>query len=112
MLCWAALDAPLTPGVTLALLAAIGLHWIGRRPRPVGVVVSADGMWCLPAAGAFRLELGEGTAFSTWWVRLELVDGRTTHAVLLLRDQLEPEAWRRLQLAVREAAPPPRGAPG
>lgn len=47
-------------------------------------------------------ELGPGTRYARSWVRLELcAPGRRPAAVLLLRDQLDPESWRILQTELR-----------
>jgi hypothetical protein len=95
------LDLPVAPALALLVLVAAHVFW--RRPRGPGLIVRhADGTWAIPEQGRHGLRLVRGTAWTTWWVELVLAgDGRRTRA-LLLKDQLDADAWRRLQTTVRE----------
>ena len=97
-----ALDLPAI--VALALLAGVGIHGLARRPRtPRRLVLEPDGTWSIPEQGQWRLQLAPGTAWAAWYVELVLAGAaRAPVRVLILRDQLDADAWRRLQVAVRE----------
>lgn len=104
------LGAGFGSGVAAAALAAVCAHCVLRRPRsPQLVARHADGTWTVAGrALATGLALAPGTSWSTWYVALVLESGRGRRVrSLILRDQLEAEDWRRLQLAVREHEPPP-----
>lgn len=105
-----ALDWP--PEIAGVLLAAVVLHGIARWPRAAERLVrSQDGTWALPARGCFGLRLAQGTAWGNAWVELVLAGPGRRVRVVLLRDQLAAEDWRRLQVAVRESdGGPDRGA--
>ena len=90
----------------LAALPGIGLvaaHGFCRRPRaPRRLMLAADGTWAIPETGEAGLKLAPGTAWSTWWAELVLRGAGVRRRILILSDQLDPEAWRRLQVGLRE----------
>lgn len=89
----------------LAALGVLAIHAAMRFPDTRVVLVRfGDGRWSIPAQGLFDLELGTGTSFAASWVLLELVSHDRSLRLVLLRDQLDVGAWRRLQVAVRESA--------
>lgn len=95
----------------LAVAAVCAHAWL-RRPSgaPPELCRFASGRWAAPAAGVALAELGPGTRYARAWVRLELcAPGRRPAAVLLLRDQLDPESWRILQTELRRGRIAPRG---
>lgn len=84
------------------LTGALLLHACVRRPRasrPL-LVYLPPGVWALPAAGRFDLRLTAATAVGPGWARLDFGPGGS---ILLLADQFEPGAWRRLRAAVGES---------
>jgi hypothetical protein len=94
------LDVPLV--LTAVALAALATHALGRRPQtPKLLVMHADGTWDVPERGWHRLALAPGTTWTTWYVELVFAGPRGAR-VLVLKDQLDTEDWRALQLAVRE----------
>jgi hypothetical protein len=97
-----ALPAPLA----LAGLAALLAHARLRRLSPAPAVLrrGADGRWALPARGLHDLALGSGTAVGPFWAQLRLEGPEARLAVLLLRDQLDREAWRALQAQLRRGS--------
>jgi hypothetical protein len=91
---------------TTALIAALGAHAVVRYPcAPRLLVLYPDGAWTVPERGAYGRKLAPGTTWSPWYVELVLV-GCGGARILIVRDQLGAEDWRRLKLAVRE-----RGCP-
>lgn len=90
--------------VKLGLTALIAAHWRGLRPRGAPLVIgSRHGPWALPERHSYNLELSSSTRFARGWVLLCLERPQApVTSVLLLADQLPPEDWRRLQLALRE----------
>ena len=98
----------LEAAAALPLLIIVAGHGFVRRPRSPGLIVRhADDTWSIPARGRHGLRLARGTTWTTWWVELVLSGGggRPIRA-LLLKDQLDAEGWRRLQLTVREHEAP------
>jgi hypothetical protein len=98
----------LEAAAALLLLVLVGAHGFVRRPHsPRLIVCHADDTWSIPERGRHGLRLARGTRWTSWWVELVLAGsgGRLTRA-LLFKDQLDAEAWRRLQLAVREHEAP------
>jgi hypothetical protein len=92
------------PLATAALLAAIAIHGIAAFPGNVDVLVLAsDGTWSLPRRQLFGLRLAGGSNWGAWWAELVLAGPQLRVRVLLLRDQLPAEDWRRLQVAMRES---------
>jgi hypothetical protein len=92
------------PAIAGALLTAVALHGIVRFPRATERLIQArDGSWALPSRGLAGLRLARGTAWGDTWVDLVLAGSGRRVRVLLLRDQLGAEDWRRLQVAVRES---------
>jgi len=78
------------------------VHAALRRPPPITVIRRhADGAWSLPALGFERLDLRPGTSVGPFWIKLRLGTADTAVSVLLLRDQLDAETWRRLQAELR-----------
>lgn len=87
-------------------VAAVLAHAALRRPpRATEVRRLPDGTWSLPALGLDRLDLRPGTAVGPFWVRLHLGTADRVVSVLLLRDQLDAETWRRLQAELRRLGP-------
>lgn len=96
------LSLPVGASAKALLLVALAAHAWWRRPaRPARVVRSREGFWALPDARCAGLRLDTATRFGVWWAELHLVGGRARARVLLLKDQLSPEAWRQLQAALR-----------
>lgn len=88
------------PALTAAAAGGLGIHAFKRRPRASPLVVYSDGgLWGLPAEGLFELKLSPKTRYGPFWVEL-VFDNPVAPRVLLVRDQLEGPAWRRLQLAL------------
>jgi hypothetical protein len=81
------------------LTLALHAHY-GFPHAPLSLILSPTGLWSVPERGLHALELAPGTSCSAWWVLLILGPPRTR--VLVLRDQLGAESWRRLTLAIRE----------
>jgi hypothetical protein len=82
------------------------MHWAVLRPGdPPGLVLRADGTWDVPSRGLAALRLGLGTRYTRLWVKLELVGATGSIDILLLADQLDAEAWGRLQNRLRGALP-------
>ncbi|HEX7081896.1 MAG TPA: protein YgfX [Gammaproteobacteria bacterium] len=93
--------------VKLGAVAAVLAHAAARRvPRPSRIVRTADGAWALPDRGLDGLELRPGTAVAPFWVSLRLAaPGARAFVVLLLKDQVDQEAWRALQAELRRSRP-------
>jgi hypothetical protein len=83
--------------IKLLVAAAIVAHAALRRPLapPKLVIVTADGFCDVPEWGSKRWPLGAGTLVCPFWIRLEL--GPTRRDIVLVADQVRPEAWRRLR---------------
>jgi energy-converting hydrogenase Eha subunit G len=97
------LDLP--PLLAALALAAIAAHGIARYPRtPRLLVLHRDGTWAVPERGWHGLSLASGTTWTTWYVEL-VFRGPARARILVLKDQLDAENWRALQLAVREHEP-------
>jgi hypothetical protein len=97
------LHAPLPAAVCGVLLVAA--HAVLRYPRPAPRIVrGSDGAWSVPELGLAGLKLGPRTRYTTLWVRLSLTAPRRTFELVLLVDQLEPQAWRALQVLLRRGA--------
>ncbi len=90
-----------------ASVGALVAHAAMRRPRaPMAICRNTDGTWSLPALGLDGLALRPGTQAGPFWVRLSLGRaGRPAVTVVLVADQLDREAWRRLQAELRRRAP-------
>ena len=102
MLASAALVFDLAPVLTALALAAIAAHGIGRYPRtPRLLMLHRDGTWAVPERGWHGLRLAPGTTWTTWYVEL-VFPGPAEMRILVLKDQLDAEDWRALQLVVRE----------
>lgn len=98
----AALVFDLAPVLTALALAAIAAHGIGRYPRtPRLLMLHRDGTWAVPERGWHGLRLAPGTTWTTWYVEL-VFPGPAEMRILVLKDQLDAEDWRALQLVVRE----------
>jgi hypothetical protein len=91
--------------VSGAVVAACAVHGAARWPRiPPTVVYLGDGLWAVPAWRRWALALAPASTYSGHWARLVLCSGHDfSAAVLLLRDQLDDDAWWRLQSVLREA---------
>jgi hypothetical protein len=88
-----------------AILASLALHAWWRRPAsPRPLELSRDGLWAVPGTALERLTLAEGTGVGPFWVHLKLAGPGARISCLLLRDQLETEAWRALQAELRRGA--------
>jgi hypothetical protein len=86
------------PIKSLAAIALVG-HGALRRPRasPGLVILTADGFCFVPEWNAGPRPLGPRTLVCPFWVRLDLGAGLPRRDILLLADQVQPEAWRRLR---------------
>ena len=85
------------------LLLAVCVHaWIRLPGSSILLLRFGDGSWAIPEQGRFKLQLAPNSSYSTVWVRLVFEADGARNTVLLLRDQMETEDWRRLQVAVRE----------
>jgi hypothetical protein len=98
--------AALDIGAAAAALgwSALALHAQLAHPRcEVRLLLEAGGIWAAPVEQRFDLRLGRRTTYTYDWVSLCLESRGTGRAlcVLLLRDQLDPEDWRRLQQRLR-----------
>jgi hypothetical protein len=91
--------------IKLAGVTAVVTHAVlRRRPSPTRIARLADGTWSLPALGYERLTLRPGTAVGPFWVKVVLGGpGAKPLTVLLVKDQLDPASWRRLQAELRRA---------
>ncbi len=88
----------------VVFVAGLACHAFLRFPRqhfPV-LLRRRDGSWSLPQSGGSRLTLAPGSWLAWNWVRLVLTDGDRRQVLLLVRDQLEPHAWRALQARLRQ----------
>lgn len=87
----------------LAAGGALVAHAAWRRPKaPMPFCRAADGTWSLPTLGLEGLALRPGTQAGPFWVRLALGRaGARTVTIVLLADQVDREAWRRLQAELR-----------
>ena len=100
---------PLSLRLALALgvLGSGGLAWRGwRKPALAAFKQQSDGGWLLHAAAGAPLEaslLGSSLACA-WFVLLHFRAGRRRFNVLVCRDSLPPEAFRRLRVALKVAA--------
>ncbi len=89
------------------LLVALGGHWLRQAPKSTPILVRyPDGTWAVPELGRRALQLGAGSTYASWWIRLLLHDGRGTMKVLLLRDQFRTQDWRALRAAIVRLAGP------
>ena len=89
----------------LALLCVL-VHAIALPPeRAPRIVYRSDGRIELPELGLDDLTLGPRTRYTASWVRFDLRGKERALLVLLLADQIAPEAWRRLQTALRRLRP-------
>ena len=90
------------PGWLAAVaLAGLALNCRLRWPRSATIVlVDGAGRFDLPADGRFGLRLARRSRAGTGW--LSLVFDDKPSPLLILSDQLEPEDWRRLRLAVTD----------
>ena len=59
----------------------------------------------MPELGLDDLTLGPRTCYTASWVRFDLRGSERALVVLLLADQVDPEAWRRLQTELRRLRP-------
>ena len=85
-------------------LAALAIVWHYRVRNPVhaGLLLAGRGSrFALPWQGRFNLTLAEASAAGDFWIELYFCD-RPRQPVLVLRDQLAIEDWRKLWLCVRE----------
>jgi len=91
----------------------VPLHAAARWPSaPPRVVCYRDGAWAVPELGLAGLRLGGRTRYTTLWVRLSLVASTRALDIVLLVDQLDVHAWRRLQVSLRSGADRAAVAPG
>jgi hypothetical protein len=101
---FSALLLDLPAGLTALALATVAAHALWRYPRtPRLLILHRDGTWAVPERGWHGLDLGPGTTWTTWYVELVFMAPAGAR-VLVLKDQLDTEDWRALQLAVREHA--------
>jgi hypothetical protein len=94
--------------MTNSLLWAPGLpllvvHASLRDPRWSGLVIVSPGQrFAVPAAGRFDLALDASSRFGLFWAELVFA-GPEPLRLLVLRDQIDARAWRRLRLAIAES---------
>jgi hypothetical protein len=83
----------------LLAAAAVAGHGVLRRPRvpPRVVIVTADGSYAVPEWASQLRPLGRRTLVCPFWIRLDVGAPGRQRDILLLVDQLTPEAWRRLR---------------
>jgi hypothetical protein len=98
-----ALSAFMVSGpVGIVALPLIALHGRLRRPAEPSVIqVTPGGRFGLPEEFRFDLAIAPGTREGPGWLLLEFSD-RPGRRLLLLRDQLDADAWRELRLRILE----------
>ncbi len=103
----AGLAASALPGpARLALIGAVIAHGRRRSPgSPPLLLVTDAGRWSVPARGLFDVALAPGSAHTSLWARLVLGRGARAATLVLLRGEYGAADWRRIQLALRAAAP-------
>jgi hypothetical protein len=80
----------------------IALHGRLRRPREPSVIqITSEGRFGLPEEFRFDLDIAPGSREGPGWLLLEFPD-RPGRRLLLLRDQLDADAWRELRLRIFE----------
>lgn len=81
----------------------LGFGWFRRagRHRSRLLVVSAGARFALPVEGRFDLALSPASRSGPGWQLLVLGENPATE-MLLVRDQLDATARRRLEIAIRE----------
>jgi hypothetical protein len=91
--------------VRAAWILAVLIHAALRRPRatPSLLIVGADGSWQIPEWGHETLPLARGSVLTPLGLALHLGIGPKRRHVLLLRDQVGPDDWRRLSAIMRRA---------
>ena len=87
-------------GPAALLIGVWRLHRRGRQ-RPKLLVVSLGARFALPAEQRFDLALTSASRAGPGWLELVFSD-RPEAGLLLIRDQLDASAWRRLRLAIRD----------
>lgn len=106
----AALTAIPWPAAALVATVAVAHAWWRWPPAPpVLLVLAEDGDWYVAGHGATRFTLGPRTRLAPLWLRLDLRanEGRQVLDIVLVADELDDAAWRRLAARLRRAPPPP-----
>jgi hypothetical protein len=87
------------PAIKVLCVIAVAAHGVARRPResPRRIVLTADGSCIVPEWNTGPRPLGARTFVCPLWIRLDLGAGQKRRDILLLGDQVSPEAWRRLR---------------
>lgn len=88
-------------GVVLAVL----VHAFGRRPElaPPLLALTPDGSWYSAGHGLSPFALGPGSVLAPYWLRLDLRSASARLNIVLVRDQIDEETWRRLSAVLRRA---------
>jgi hypothetical protein len=87
----------------LLAVPVLAWHCIRRKPVSAGLLLICGRRFSLPAAGRYDLAAGRDSLAGRFWVEL-VFDGDPPARLLVLRDQLDAQGWRRLRLAVAESA--------
>ena len=84
------------------MATVLGILALRRGPAPPSVIlVTADGRFALPDENRSHLLLTPASRSGPGWLQLSFSD-RPGPRLLLLRDQVDPEAWRVLRIAILE----------
>jgi len=92
---WLCAGYPGLPGLPILLLHG----WLRRPRRERQLLVSDSRCFCLPLEGRFGLALTAASQAGPGWVSLFFSD-QPRVGLLVLRDQLDRDGWRRLNLAL------------
>jgi hypothetical protein len=96
------------PGVAAATALALA-HAFWRRPEPPPrlIVAAAEGGWYVAGHGVRAFALGPRSRFAQRWVRLDLRSADRRLNIVLLADQFDDAAWRRLSAHLRRTGAAP-----
>jgi hypothetical protein len=100
---------PLPVWLKLILSLAVAFNlWLVYKQHTngstiVGLQLKPDGSWLLHqvAGGDLESQLRGSSIINPWFVLLHLRTGNKPYSILIPRDSLEPDAFRRLRVALR-----------